>query len=331
MDLSQLETFLAVAEERSFSRAAVRLHRTQPAVSQVIRKLEESIGEILFDRAARDGSLTAAGMLLRDYALRLLALRREASSALGELKNLERGHLHVAANEYTCIYLLPAIAAYRSSFPHITVTVHRTLASHVPEELARRSFELGVLSFRPDPEQFRSIAVYGDSLALIVSPSHPLASAARVSIRELGKEIFIAHNVASPLRSRVIETFERYRTPLNMEIELPTIEAIKLFVARGNGVALVPHLTVARELETGSLVSVPVGELEIRRVLRVVYRRQATLSYAARAFLRTLRKLARQHGPPFYFQVEKAGTEKAGDQVSDELRLRAGTRRQIAQ
>jgi DNA-binding transcriptional LysR family regulator len=78
MELNQLETFLAVAEERSFSRAAVRLHRTQPAVSQVIRKLEESVGETLFDRAARDGSLTAAGVLLRDYALRLLALRREA-------------------------------------------------------------------------------------------------------------------------------------------------------------------------------------------------------------------------------------------------------------
>src|SRR6185437_784742 len=107
MDLSQLETFLAVIEERSFSRAAVRLHRTQPAVSQVIRKLELSIGEVLFDRASRDGSLTAAGQLLRDYALRLLALRREASSAIGELRRLERGHLHIAANEYTSMVLLP--------------------------------------------------------------------------------------------------------------------------------------------------------------------------------------------------------------------------------
>lgn len=317
MDLSQLEAFLAVAEERSFSRAAVRLHRTQSAVSQVIRKLEESVGETLFDRAARDGSLTAAGELLRDYALRLLALRREATSALGELRSVERGHLQVAANEYTCMYLLPAIDAFRRSFPHITVTVNRTLASHVPEELTRRSFELGVISFQPDPEQFRTIAVYGDSLALIASPGHALASAPRVSIKDLGNEVFIAHNVASPLRSQVIETFERYRTPLNMEIELPTIEAIKRFVAMGNGVALVPHLTVALELETGALVRVPVDELEIQRVLRVVHRRQATLSYAARAFLRTLRKLARQNGPPFYFEVEKAGTEGKREQAKE--------------
>jgi DNA-binding transcriptional LysR family regulator len=305
MDLNQLETFLAVAEERSFSRAAARLHRTQPAVSQVIRKLEGALGETLFDRAARDGSLTAAGTLLRDYALRLMALRREATSALAELKSLERGRLHIAANEYTCTYLLPALDDFRRKYPQIHVTVQRMLASHIPDELTLRSFELGVISFRPDPAQFRTIAVYGDSLALIVSPQHPLAHAERVSIAELGKEDFIAHNVASPLRRKVIETFQRYRTPLNMCVELPTIEAIKRFVAMGNGVALVPHLTVARELETRELVAVPVTELEMKRVLRLVHRRQGTLSYAATAFLQTIRALARRNGPPFYYQVEK--------------------------
>src|SRR6516225_7024731 len=305
MELSQLETFLAVAEERSFSRAAARMHRTQPAVSQVIRKLEQAVGEVLFDRAARDGSLTAAGHLLREYALRLLALRGEATSALGELRSLERGHLHIAANEYTSMVLLPALDAFRHDFPRVSVTVQRTLASHVPEELNRRSIELGVVSFRPDPAQFRTIAVYNDSLAFIVAPHHPLAGSSRVSIKDLGKESFIAHNVASPLRSRVIEAFARYHTPLHMETELPTIEAIKLFVAMGNGVALVPHITVARELETGVLVRVPVDELEIHRVLRVVHRWPVTLSYAARAFLLTLRKLARRHGPPFSFQIER--------------------------
>lgn len=306
MDLDQLETFLAVAEERGFSRAAVRLRRTQPAVSQVIRKLEDSLGELLFDRAARDGSLTAAGALLREYAVRLLALRREASSALGELKNLERGRLQLAANEYTCMVLLPALDRFRRKFPQIAVTVHRTLASRIPDELNLRAFEMGVVSFRPDPAQFRTIAVYADSLAFIVGPRHPLRGAKRVSIADLGKEAFIAHNVASPLRRKVIETFQRYHTPLNMVIELPTIEAIKRFVATGNGVALVPHLTVARELESGDLVRIPVDELEVRRVLRLAHRRRIALSHAARAFLGTLRALAQEKGPPFYYHVERA-------------------------
>jgi DNA-binding transcriptional LysR family regulator len=307
MELTQLETFLAVAEEKSFSRAATRLHRTQPAISQTIRKLEDDIGETLFDRAARDGSLTAAGVLLRDYALRLLALRREASSALGELKNLERGRLQLAANEYTCMYLLPALDAFCREYPQVGVTVHRMLASRIPEELTLRTFELGVVSFRPDPEQFRTIAVYGDSLEFIVGPGHRLAGAEHVSIHDLGQENFVAHNVASPLRRKVIEAFQRHHTPLNMPIELPTIEAIKRFVALGNGVALIPHLTVAHELEAGDVVRIPVDELELRRVLRLVHRRRVTLSYAAQAFLGSLRALARRQGPPFYFHVDRAG------------------------
>jgi DNA-binding transcriptional LysR family regulator len=204
------------------------------------------------------------------------------------------------------MYLLPAIDAFRRQFPHISVTVHRMLASRIPEELSLRTFEIGVVSFRPDPGQFRSIAVYGDSLAFVVSPKHPLARAQRVSITDLGKQDFIAHHVASPLRRKVIEAFQRHRTPLNMVIELPTIEAIKRFVAMGNGVALVPHLTVARELETGDLVRIPIDELDVKRVLRLVHRRQAMLSYAARAFLKTVRSIAQESGPPFYYHVEKS-------------------------
>ncbi len=305
MELHQLETFLAVAEERSFSRAAMRLHRTQPAISQVIRKLEEAVGEVLFDRAARDGSLTAAGELLREYAARLLALRREASSAMQELKSLERGQLQLAANEYTCLYLLPVLDAFRKQHPKIDVTVHRSLASQIPEELNLRTIELGVISFKPDTEQYRSVAVYADTLAFIANPRHALAREKRVSITELGEETFVAHNVPSPLRKRVIETFEKHRTPLNMRIELPSIEAIKRFVAMGNGVALVPRLTCARELETGELVAVPVDELEFRRLLRLVYRRNSKLSYAATAFLQTVRGMATEVSAPFHYQVER--------------------------
>ena len=118
--------------------------------------------------------------------------------------------------------------------------------------------------------------------------------------------------MASPLRRKVIEAFQRYRTPLNMGIELPTIEAIKRFVAMGNGVALVPHLTVARELETGDLVRVPVDELEMKRVLRLVHRRQATLSYAARAFLRTVRIAGPGAGTPVLLPGGAGGLKGPG-------------------
>ena len=263
MDLYQLETFLAVAEEKGFSRAAIRMRRTQPAVSHAIRKLEEEIGQSLFERASRDATLTATGKLLRSFAERLLRLRGETITALEELRSLERGRLTIAANEYTCLWLLPVLDHFRRDFPQIGITVQRSLASQIPDQLLERAVEFGILSFRPEDARLHAIAVYTDSVAFVVDPKHPLAKQKQVSIRELGAQNFIAHTVASPLRQRVIETFARHQTPLNMGVELPSLEAIKRFVARGQGVALVPGLTVQPELARGELVQVAVPELKI--------------------------------------------------------------------
>ena len=305
MDLFQLETFLAVAEERSFSRAAARLHRTQPAVSQAISKLEGELGELLFERTSRDGTLTDAGEVLREYAQKLLNLRAEASGALGELRALHRGRLTVAANEYTCLYLLPLLDEFRRHNPEIKISVQRTLASRIPDEVLLHAVDLGVLSFRPDDPQVKSVAVYRDMLAFVVNPRHPLAGAEKVSIRELGAQNFVAHNVASPQRQKVMEIFKRHKTPLRMGVELPSLEAIKRFVEMGNGVALVPGLTLERELAVGTLVRVPVPELQIERKLRLVYRRQANLSHAAVAFLRVVEAYAEARGGPYCFEAER--------------------------
>src|SRR5262245_4567022 len=285
MDLFQLEVFLTVAREGSFSRAAEKLYRTQPAVSQAIRKLEREVGESLFDRSSRDGTLTDAGQMLQEYAQKLLNLRSEAHVALKELREVHKGKLAIAANEFTCLYLLPVLAEFRRVYPMIKVTVHRSLASRIPSDVLKHGAELGVLSSDPDEPLLRSIAVYRDELAFVVHPNHPLAAAKRVSIRQLGAESFVAHNVPSPYREKVLQAFKRHRTPLNMDVELPTIEAIKRFVSSGSGVALVPGICIEAELARGELVRVPVRDLHIERKLRLVYRKNATLSHAARAFL----------------------------------------------
>lgn len=305
MDLYQLETFLAVVEEKGFSRAAARMRRTQPAISHAIRKLEDEVGEPLFERASRDGTLTASGKLLRTYAERLLRLRTETVTALGELRSLERGRLTIAANEYTCLWLLPILDVYRRDYPHIGVTVQRSLASQIPDQLLDRAVEFGILSFRPEDARLHAVAVYTDSVAFVVDPHHPLAKHKQVSIRDLGAQNFIAHTVASPLRQRVIETFARHQTPLNMGVELPSLEAIKRFVALGNGVALVPGLTVQAELSRGELVQVAVPELKIARRLWLVHRSRATLSHAGLAFLEIVRALAADRGHPFAFRAEQ--------------------------
>jgi DNA-binding transcriptional LysR family regulator len=306
LDLFQLETFLAVAQERSFSRAAVRLRRTQPAISQTIAKLEAELGEALFERSMRDGSLTDAGEVLREYAQKLLNLRSEASGALEELRSLHRGILTLAANEYTCLYLLPLLDIFRRKHPRIKVTVHRSLASRIADEVLAHSVEIGVLSFRPEDPQVRSIVVYRDALALVVHPNHPLATAKSVSIRDLGSEDFIAHNVPSPQRAKVLDAFHRHKTPLRIEVELPSLDAVKRFVAMGNGVALAPGLSVESELASGNLVQVMVKELQMERKLRLVHRKQATLSHAALAFLKVVEAHAAVTGDPYSYLLERA-------------------------
>ncbi len=304
MDLSQLEVFLAVAREGRFSRAAEKLHRTQSAVSQSIRKLEDEIGEPLFDRSSRDGLLTDAGHVLQEYAERLLNLRNDAQEALVELRELHKGKLAIAANEFTALYLLPVLAEFRRLHPMIKVTVQRALGSHIPDDVLRHNSELGVLTYDPQESQLHSVVVYLDELIFVVPPSHPLAGERQVSIRQLGAESFVAHIVSSPYREKVIQTFKRHKTPLHMDIELPTLQAIKRFVAMDNGVALLPEISVENELARGELVRIPVRELRLHRKLRLVYRKSASLSHAARAFLKVAEAMALERQGRYRFQRE---------------------------
>jgi DNA-binding transcriptional LysR family regulator len=290
MDINQLEVLIAVAQEKSFSRAAERLHRTQPAVSQAIRRLETEIGEPLFDRSSKDGTMTAAGRVLFGLAQQMINLRHGAHAAIKELKGLHRGKLSLTANEYTVMYLLPLLPVFRARHPHIKIEVKRSLASRISSEILARETEIGIVSFKPNDAAITSVPVLTDELALIVPPDHPLAARKIVSVRELGAESFVAHNVPSPYRERVVRTFEKYRTPLNISLEMPTLEAIKRFVEGGMGVALVPRLTAQVEIARGQVAALAVREMKLERKLYLVYRKGATLSHAARAFLRVAKE-----------------------------------------
>jgi DNA-binding transcriptional LysR family regulator len=153
--------------------------------------------------------------------------------------------------------------------------------------------------------QVKSTVVYRDELMLVVNPKHPFARSGEVAIRQLGTQNFVAHNIASPQRQKVIQTFRKYKTPLQMGVELPTMEAIKRFVEMGNGVALIPGLSVRKELTSGELVRIRVKELQTERKLRLVYRRQSSLSHAALAFLRIVEKFSTSHGDPYSFLPER--------------------------
>lgn len=305
MDIAQLEVFLAVAREGGFSRAAEKLYRTQSAVSQAVRKLEKEIGEPLFDRSSREGLLTDAGRILQEYAERLINLRENAREALTELRELQMGKLVVGANELTALYLLRVLGEFRRLHPAIRIVVQRSLGSQLPDDVRRHRCEFGVLTYEPRDEELSSIVVYSDELIFVVPPQHPLARESRISIRQLGAESFVAHIVPSPYRDRVIQLFEKHKTPLHMGVELPTLQAIKRFVALGNGVAFLPEISVEDEIARGDLVRIPIQELSEHRKLRLIHRKAGALSHAGRAFLKVAESVAHTQGGRYCFERDR--------------------------
>jgi len=289
MDLGELQVFLSVAKEGSFSRAAERLYRTQPAISLTIRKLEDSLGQPLFVRGARPVRLTDAGVLLRDYAERLINLRDEVKKGLTELECLKRGELSLGVNESSIHALLPALAKFRELHPGIQVRVHRMFSRDIPHEVLNYRLDLGAVSYVPRDPQLHATEILKDELTLVVPPKHALAKKREVDVADLGEENFIAHIVESPYRRRVIELFARHRTALNMPIEMPTIDSIKRFVQMGMGVAIVPRMCVRWEIEHDWMKEVKIRQLNMPRHVYIISRRGARLPHTATELMNILR------------------------------------------
>jgi len=289
MDMGELEVFLAVAREKSFSRAAEKVYRSQPAVSMAVRRLEEWVGRPLFVRGSRAARLTDAGELLRDYAERMLNLRDEIRRGVDELEGLGRGRVSLGVNESSIHALLPALARFRRLHPGVHLAVQRTFSRDIPAEVLNYRLDLGVVSFVPPEEKLAAREILRDELTFVVPPRHRLARRRVVDIGELGEETFVAHIVESPYRWRVIRLFEKHRVPLRMDVELPTIESIKRFVEMKRGVAIVPRMCVRWEVERGQLAEVRIRQLKMPRHLYLVHRRDARFSQATAALEALLR------------------------------------------
>jgi DNA-binding transcriptional LysR family regulator len=290
MDLASLQVFQTVAHERSFSRAAEKLYRTQPAVSIAIRKLEDWIGQPLFVRGSGARTLTDAGVLLSEYADRMLNLREEIRKGMQELRGLERGQISLGVNESSIHALLPALDRYRQLHPGIQMRVHRVFSRDVPREVMNHHLDIGVISYLPEERELEAVEFYRDSLVMVVWPGHKLAKRREVDVHELGRETFVAHSVESPYRQRVVQMFARHRVPLKMDVELPTIESIKLFVEMKKGVAIVPRMCVEREVAQGDLSALAVRQMRLTRRLYLVYRRDRPLTAAAEELVEMIRK-----------------------------------------
>jgi len=284
MDLQALQIFLAVAHERSFSRAAAKVHRTQPAVSQAVRRLEADLGEELIDRSSKSGTLTDAGKVLQNYGHRLIRLAEETESVMRDLRDLRRGRVLIGANEAAVHTLLPLMGRFRQRHPHIAIDVRRVPARQIAVEVQQGSLDFGALTFHPAEGGLLEVAVGSDELVLLMPPSHRFAKRRHVTMEDVAGERIVAHNDPSPARERVLRLFEQRHIALNMVIALPSLDGIKRAVELDLGVALLPRRCAITELAAGRLVALPVAGVSRRRQLTLVCRR-AHRSHAASAFL----------------------------------------------
>jgi len=284
MDLGVLRIFLAVAHERSFSRAAAKVHRTQPAVSQAVRRLELELGEQLFDRSSKTGTLTEAGRMLQNYGQRIVRLAEETESAVRELRDLRRGRVLIGANEAAVHTLLPLIARFRQRHPDIVIDVRRVPARQIAVEVQQGSLDFGALTFHPTEQGLLEVPIGSDELVLLVPPTHRLAKRRQVAMDDIAEESVVAHNDPSPARERVLRLFEEKQVPLRIVISLPSLDGIKRAIEMRQGVALLPRRCAITEIASGRLVAIPVIGVSRRRQVMLVCR-SAHRSHASEAFL----------------------------------------------
>jgi LysR family transcriptional regulator, low CO2-responsive transcriptional regulator len=285
MDFDQLETFLEVARLSSFSRAAERRFRTQPAISSQIRALEEEVGAKLLDRSGGKVAVTGPGKVFQKYAEDVLEQRRVMLVALAEMHRVPRGELVVSANEGTCLHILPEVfAEFKRQYPSVAVSVKRLEHNKILEAIIENSCDFGVVSMPVPDKRLTVVQIHRDELIVITPPRHPLAEQKKATVAEVVEYPLLLPKVG---RTRdALETLfhERGLKP-RISMELDSSELLKRFVAADVGVGFIPRSHVAEDLQANALAALTLADASIQRELALVFRKDKALSRAALAFI----------------------------------------------
>ncbi|HXN47439.1 MAG TPA: LysR family transcriptional regulator [Bryobacteraceae bacterium] len=285
MDLDQLHTFLEIVRLKSFSKAAQTCFRTQPAISAQVRQLEQELNTQLFERFGSRISLTTAGKILAQYAEQILSLRRQAQDAISELDRMPRGELVIAANEATCIYVLPEVfAEYSRRFPNVQLLVERQYGSKIAEAIMDNLADFGFTQLPITDRKLQVVKIHSDEIKVVVPPHHPLAGKKAVLAEDLVPYPLLLPKYGST-RARLNEWLELVEDSIHTAMELDSSEMIKRFVMAGLGLSFLAESNCREDLRMGRLAALSLGPEPMIRRLGLVYRRDKALSKAALGFI----------------------------------------------
>ncbi len=291
MDFDQLETFLEVARLSSFSRAAEKRFRTQPAISAQIRGLEEEVGAKLLDRSGGKVSITAAGKIFQKYAEETLESRKLMMTAIAESERVPRGEIIVGANEGTCLHILPEVfAEFKRQYPDVAVNIKRADYGKILESIIDNSVDFGVVSLPVTDNRLTVVLIHRDELVIIAPPKHPLAKLSSATVAEVAKFPLVVPK-AGHTRDALENVFYEHKLKPQYAMELDSSELLKRFVAAGVGVGFIARSHVQEDVQAGVLAAIPMADAQIRRDLALVFRKDKALSRAALAFIDTTARL----------------------------------------
>ncbi len=288
MDFDQLHTFLEIVRLKSFSKAAQTCFRTQPAISAQVRQLEQELRADLFERFGSRISLTTAGKIFAEYAADMLDLRRRAQDAIAELETNPRGELVIAANESTCLYLLPGVfSEYRRLFPAVQLQVDRNYGSHVVEAVLDNSADFGLTQLPVDEKRLQVVDVHRDEVRLVVPADHALAERPTISPQDV-VEFFLLLPKTGKTRARIDHWLEPVEDDIRISMELDSTEMMKRFVIAGLGLSFIATSNCREEIAAGKVKALPLAPEPMARNLGLIYRRDKALSKAALGFIQVV-------------------------------------------
>jgi DNA-binding transcriptional LysR family regulator len=285
MDFDQLEIFLEVARLSSFSRAAEKRFRTQPAISSQIRALEEEVGARLLDRSGGRVSLTASGKLFFKYAEETLERRKTILNEIAETERVPRGEIVVGANEGTCLHILPGVfAQFKRDYPNVAVNIKRSDYARILDSILENVVDFGVISLPVNDNRLQAQMIHRDELVVITSPKHPLAAKKSVTVNEVATYPLVLPKTGHT-RDALDALFYDHRLKPQVAMELDSSELLKRFVAADVGVGFIPRSNVEQDIRAKALVAITLADVQIRRDLALVFRKDKALSRAAKAFM----------------------------------------------
>ncbi|HVA00636.1 MAG TPA: LysR family transcriptional regulator [Terriglobia bacterium] len=290
MDYDQLASFLEVAKLQSFSRAAEKIYRTQPAISAQVRLLEQECGEKLFDRSGKKVLLTPAGEILHRYAEKILGLHTEALQAIAELNLTPRGKLYIGANEATCLYVLPkTFAQFRQLYPLVQISIYRNFSHKILQKVQEGAVDLGIVTLPQSASNIEILPVFRDEVQVVVPKNHPLAKRRSVTVEEVAQHPLILPKTG---HTRVVidRLLRDYRGQLQISMEMASVETQKKFVGAGLGISLISRTYAQPEVAAGLLKLIPLEGQKIYRELGLIYRRDRYLSLPAKVFLQVVQE-----------------------------------------